>query len=196
MEQSDKLKPSIVDRKSLPEKYPTHLHSAKFWEQLGRTIATYGLLEEVLGRAIFAFTGTRRYSNDEVDDVYRDWLAQLERALTDALWNLIESYGKAVRDNPDSKFDNINDFVDVMKKAAVWRNALCHGSWRTPDKNGASIPFFVNRQGEVFETPVDIRTLEQIQAEVAEIITDVVDSVTRMGWKFPDGGGLGVPILS
>ena len=35
--------------------------SPQFWEQLGRTVATYGFLEEVLGKAIFAFTATRNY---------------------------------------------------------------------------------------------------------------------------------------
>jgi hypothetical protein len=45
----------IVDIENLPASFPTHRHSAAFWENLGRTVATFGFLEEVLGKAIFAF---------------------------------------------------------------------------------------------------------------------------------------------
>ena len=77
---------AVVAKDQLPPSFPTHLHSPEFWEQLGRTIATYGFLEEVLGRAIFAFTATRAYSPEEIDAAYQAWLPQLERALTDQLW--------------------------------------------------------------------------------------------------------------
>jgi hypothetical protein len=36
------------------------------------------------------------------------------------------------------------------------RNVLCHGSWRKPDADGRSVPFFVNRRLEVFEDSVDV----------------------------------------
>jgi hypothetical protein len=38
-----------------------------FWEALGRTIATFGFLEEVLGKAIFAFTATTQYQESDID---------------------------------------------------------------------------------------------------------------------------------
>jgi hypothetical protein len=59
---TDEVNRSIIDRDRLPPLFPTHGHSPQFWEQLGRTIATYGFLEEALGKAIFAFTATRRYT--------------------------------------------------------------------------------------------------------------------------------------
>ena len=40
----------VVDLESLPPMFPTHLHSAELWEHLGRTIATFGHLEEVWAR--------------------------------------------------------------------------------------------------------------------------------------------------
>jgi len=51
----------VVDTKNLPPLFPTHRHSAMFWENLGRTIATFGFLEEVLGKAIFVFSATTQY---------------------------------------------------------------------------------------------------------------------------------------
>src|SRR6185437_1690225 len=118
---NDEVKRSIIDREKLPPQFPTHRHSPQFWEQLGRTVATYGFLEEVLGKAIFAFTATRKYSSDEIDAAYRAWLPQLEQALTDQLWSLAESYGKAARDNPATTTENIDDLVEHIKKAKVIR---------------------------------------------------------------------------
>jgi len=192
---NDEVKRSIIDREKLPPQFPTHRHSPQFWEQLGRTVATYGFLEEVLGKAIFAFTATRKYSSDEIDAAYRAWLPQLEQALTDQLWSLAESYGKAARDNPATTTENIDDLVEHIKKAKVIRNVLCHGSWRTPNANGASVPQFVNRQKQVFDTAIDIAYLKQVQAHVVELACHVIDSVTHMGWQFPGGAGPGKPIM-
>jgi hypothetical protein len=186
---------SIIDRDKLPPLFPTHRHSPRFWEQLGRAIATYGFLEEVLGKAIFAFTATRNYSADEIDAAYRAWLPQLERALTDQLSNLAESYGKAARDNLATTTENIDELVADIKKATVIRNVLCHGSWRTPNADGASVPLFVNRRKQVFDAAIDIAYLEQVRAHVIGLACSVVDTVTHMGWQFPGGVGPGKPIM-
>jgi hypothetical protein len=192
---NDPVNRSIIDRENLPPLYPTHRHSPQFWEKLGRTIATYGFLEEVLGKAIFAFTATGEYSPDEIDAAYKAWLPKLERALTDQLWNLAESYGKAVRDNTATSTENVDELVEDIKKATVIRNVLCHGSWRTPNANGASVPLFVDKQKQVFDTAIDIVYLSQVQAHVAELACSVIDTVTHMGWQFPGGAGLGKPIM-
>ncbi|MDB5552871.1 MAG: uncharacterized protein JWL86_2855 [Rhizobium sp.] len=191
----DEVNRSIIDRDKLPSRFPTHRHSPQFWEQLGRAIATYGFLEEVLGKAIFAFTATRNYSPDEIDAAYQAWLPQLEQALTDQLWKLAESYGRAARHNPATTTENIHDLVEDIKKAAVIRNVLCHGSWQTPNANGASVPLFVNRQKQVFDVAIDIAYLDQVRAHVSDLACSVIDTVTHMGWQFPGGAGPGKPIM-
>ena len=195
MNDEEHINREIIDRTSLPASYPTHRHEPEFWECLGRAVASFGFLEEVLGKAIFAFTATRRYSPDEVEAAYDAWLPKLERALTDQLVNLAEAYGKATRDNPETTTENVADLVEDIKAAAVYRNVLCHGSWRTPDANGASIPLFVNRRKEVFEKPIDVAYLRQIQTHVAELSCSVIDTVTHMGWQFPGGAGSGKQIF-
>ncbi len=47
MDQTFKKQVSWSLSTSLPPSFPTHQHSPKFWEQLGRTVATFGCLEEV-----------------------------------------------------------------------------------------------------------------------------------------------------
>ncbi len=176
-------KPSQVDRTALPALFPTHTHSPLFWEQLGRTVATFGFLEEVLGKAIFAFTGTRIYSADEMEDAVKAWGPKLERALKDQLNSLADSYGTAVKENQNAKFENVDELI--IKDAAHVRNILCHASWRPPDAEGRSLPFFVNRRNEEVETKMDIQYLRRIQDHAADLACTVIDTVTQMGWKFP-----------
>jgi hypothetical protein len=185
----------IVDINNLPSLFPTHRHSAMFWECLGRTIATFGFLEEVLGKAIFAFTATTRYPESEVEAAFEKWLPTLERALIDPLSGLIDAYGKAVRGNSEASITNLDDLLNELRKASVIRNVLCHGSWRTPDADGKSLPLFVNRQKMVWDTAIDIPYLKQTQKAVAELACEVVTTVIHMGWQFPGSRGPGKRIF-
>ncbi len=184
----------IVNWKELPQMFPTHNHEPIFWENLGRAVATFGFLEETLTKAIFAFTATKPYSDIEIDRAYASWLPKLEKALSDPLGNLIESYGKAVREHPEAKIEDFDSFLNELKEAAKIRNVICHGSWRPPGPNGSSLPFFVNRQNEVFETPLDIAYFVQLQKHVSELICNVINTVTHMGWQFPGSKGPGTVI--
>ena len=195
MSEQSQTRRSIVDVGSLPKQFPTERHDPKFWEYLGRTIATFGFLEEVLGKAIFSFTATRNFADDEIDAAFERWLPTLERALTDPLGNLIHSFGKSVRENPDATIENLNELVCDLRKASAIRTVLCHGSWRLPDDEGRSVPFFVNRQKLIFDTAVDISFLEQTQQHVAQLACAVINSVTHMGWQFPGSNGPGNPIM-
>jgi hypothetical protein len=185
----------VVDFLNLPPLFPTHRHSPMFWETLGRTIATFGFLEEVLGKAIFAFTATARYQESEIDSAFENWLPTLERALIDPLGNLIDTYGKAVRNNSAATIENLDDLLCELRKASVIRNVLCHGSWRTPDVGGGSLPLFINKQKMVWDTSIDVPYLEQTQKAVAELACAVINTVTHMGWRFPGSRGPGKTIF-
>jgi hypothetical protein len=108
---------------------------------------------------------------------------------------LADSYAKAVRENPAATIENVDELVRDIKKAAVVRNVLCHGSWAVPDANGKSIPFFVDRKLRIFDTPIDIGYLKQTQMDLRDLICSVMDTVTHMGWQFPGGAGPGAPII-
>jgi hypothetical protein len=181
----------VVDHRGVPEQFPTHRHEPEFWEALGRCVATFGFLEETLGKAIFSFTATRPYGEDEIQQAYAEWLPKLEHALTDQLTNLINNFEKAVLDHPMATISNLDELLDDLREASRIRNVLCHGSWRMPDTNGASIPFFVNRQQEVFETAIDRRFIIQVQRHAADLICSVINTVTYMGWQFPGANGPG-----
>lgn len=188
------LRRHIIDSEALPKMFPTHKHEPIFWESLGRAVATFGFLEEILGKAIFAFTATKPYSKEKIQNAYDNWLPKLQNALSDQLWNLIESYGKAVSEHPDATITDLDELLEDLKKAAKIRNVICHGSWGSPDAEGASVPFFVNRQLEIFDTAIDISYLVQLQKHVSGLICTVIDTVTHMGWQFPGSEGPGTVI--
>lgn len=191
MSDEEQLKQFVVDRHGLPEQYPTNRHRPEFWEALGRCVATFGFLEETLAKAIFSFTATRPYREDEIEQAFAAWLPKLEHALTDQLGTLINNFEKAVRDHPLATVSNLDELLDDLRKASSLRNVICHGSWRTPDANEASTPFFVNRQKEVFETAIDLQFLIQLQRHAAGLVCSVIDTVTHMGWQFPGSSGPG-----
>lgn len=186
----------VVDVRNLPTNFPTHKHTEKFWEALGRTVATFGFLEEVLGKAIFSFTATRQISCSELQVEFEKWLPTLERALADPLGGLIDSYAKAVRANHSATITNLDDLLKDLREASAIRNVLCHGSWRIPDDRGRSLPLFVNKKKKVFKTFVDVDFLQKTQRHALELACAIISSVTHMGWQFPGSDGPGVPIIS
>ena len=181
----------IIDQAGLPVGYPTHAHDPGFWEALGRAVATFGFLEEVLLRAIFALTVTTPYKESELEAAYAAWLPKITRSLSDPLGNLIDTYGKAAREHPDARVEGLDDLLADLRAACKTRNAICHGSWHAPDSEGRSVPFYVNKQGEKFETAVDCAFLDQLQKAVAGLACAVINTVTHMGWQFPGSGGPG-----
>ena len=147
MKDEDKIRRFKVDCDKLPAQFPTHLHPAAFWEALGRVVATFGFLEEILGKAIFSFTATRVYPETEIQASYNKWLPTLQRALSDPLGGLIDSYEKAVSENPKTTISDLEEVIGHLRKVSIVRNVLCHGSWNSRlDGQGRSLPLFINKK--------------------------------------------------
>lgn len=183
-----------------PDGFPTHRHPSEFWEALGRAVATFGFLEETLGKAIFALKATTELKDREYERAYQEWVPKLERALTDALGKLISSYKDALSAHQNIHIDeHLEMQFAELEKANTIRNVLCHGSWRPPDENGFTVPLFVKnskgKEPEVFETPIDKVWLIQVRHSVAELALSVANTVTQLGWQFPGSIGPGRPIV-
>ena len=192
---SKKRNSYLIVREVLPDQYPTHMHDAAFWEMLGRTVATFGFLEEVLAKAIFSFTATKPYSAAEINHAYQKWIPKLKKALSDPLGNLITTYETAVKEHPESTIENLGDLTKDLSEAVPIRNALCHGSWRPPNAAGASNLLYIDRKMGKFNTPVDVEFLRQVQIHTVNLACAVVDTVIHMGWQFPGSGGVGEVIV-
>lgn len=179
----------VIDRTKLPKAFPTHTHAPAFWECLGRAVATFGFLEQMLGKAIYRLSGSREAPESEADRkaALEEWMKKLEKALVDPLGPLIDRFGKEVREHPKSRFEtkSLDGLLTQLREAAKVRNVICHGSWQKPNERGASVPFFVNRRLEVFASEVDCAWLDQLQQHTAELVCEVTDAVTHMGVWFP-----------
>lgn len=180
-----------IVRDKLHEHYPTHRHTSEFWEELGRTIATFGFLEEMLKKATYAFASITPCSEEEYESKNMEFEKQLVRIVSGSLSKLIDEYDKTVRKHPDANTDNLDDLIKYLRKGTEFRNMLCHSSWGPPNENGASVPFFVNSRNEKFNSPIDVEFLRKIRLCVVELICDVRDSITLMGWNFPGGHDMG-----
>ena len=67
-----------------PEHWPTQKAEPAFWEELGRAVATFGFLEDLIPRFLLALEASRdakEYTEDEVEK----WVGSLERSLSDPL---------------------------------------------------------------------------------------------------------------
>ena len=196
MQDEQYVKRSGVDVKSLPANFPTQLHSPTFWEAFGRAVATFSFLEDTLGKAIFSFTATREYPEEDVEAAFQKWLPTLRQALSDPLGGLIGSYGNAVRENPKATISHLDELLEDLRKAATVRNVLCHGSWcRQPDHHGRSVPFFVSNRNETYKTPIGVGFLVDARRDATALVCAVMNTVTDMGWQFPGTNGPGTPIL-
>ena len=131
-----------------------------------------------------------------------DSIPQQNREITNELatWTLgisglIDRYGKAARENSKTTTSNLDELLVDLRKASNVRNVLCHASWRKPDKNGRSLPLFVNRAGRSVRNTYRLAFLVQVQQHATELACAVINTVTHMGYQFPGSKGPGNPIL-
>ena len=174
--------------------FPTHLHTGEFWEGLGRAVATYGFLEKVLGRAIYALTATTVVAEADIAEAVAKWEKILESCLKDPLGGLIPKFEGALK-NHDQGIDSSEiELVTLLRNAKKLRDLLCHASWFPPDDLDKALPWFVNRDLEIPETSVDVKFLANTQTHVAELACAVISSVTGRGIQFPGSNGPGKPL--
>jgi hypothetical protein len=171
--------------------FPTHRHAPAFWEALGRAVGTFSFLEEVLGRAIFAFTGDMPVVGPGHEAAVEEWVkGDLYKALSETLHPLAMAFEKAVRAHQGSISPSTRHTIDEVLKLIPLRNALCHGSWGVPDAMGRSVPLFVTKKpdvkkAQIFLEPIDAAYLQQVRIGVADLAQQVMAIVHDAELPFP-----------
>jgi hypothetical protein len=186
----------LIDKDKLPDNFPTQKHAAEFWEQLGRAVATFGFLEDILARATFALTSTRRFSsNEECEAAFANWRKELEGVLSGNLTHRIDNYERAAKSYPGLTIENLNELFTSLRRVIEIRNVLNHACWdQFPDEDGITVPRSFNRHKGRFTTPVGIKFLIDVRKFTAEVACEVINTITYMGWQFPGTDGPGVPV--
>ena len=140
MDEIEKPKGHFINRDQLHADFPTQFQDSVFWEELGRTIATFGFIEGALAKAIFALTGSKEFDPKGEPEAFNAWIKTLEKALTDQLGGLINTYEKALAENPRTMKHDFSKLIAELKEAKEIRNALCHGSSSRTGRQTASRP--------------------------------------------------------
>ncbi len=184
---------------SVPAQFPTHCHPASLWQSLGRLVATFGWLEETLWNAIYAYSLIPLVNDAEARKQKLAEIAEkLEKAQSDTLRSLIKKYEEAVRAYPKAEeiHEGFDSEIRRLRNATQYRNIFCHGVWLEPpdDRGKATILYNDRSRGEV-TMDVDCRFLDTLQRDVAMAICDVRNTVTFLGWKFPDWSGPGKSVI-
>ena len=188
-----------IARDHMPHRWPTHRCPAEFWEELGRTIATFGFLEDCLKRANLAVTATRKYESvEEAEAAFARWERDLEKSLDESLRILIKRFVCALNHDDRFRQDYVSKIEKRLNEVADWRNALCHGSWTDYNpKSGMATLRHWPRKGwrEHSERRISRDDLAAICHDVVDITYRVIDAVNSNGIQFPGTEGPGEPAL-
>ncbi len=124
--------------------------------ELGRTIAAFGHLEDMLKRAIFALERDG-LPGEITEREFSAWLRRMEHVETDSLGNLIERLDQTLR--RAARVDA--GLIGELGAIKGWRNVLCHAAWHpTPD---GWVPAFSGSNGAVVDSPMQQGELQQIR---------------------------------
>ena len=190
--------PLIVDRARLPEDWPTNRGSSAFWEQLGRSVATFSHLEDMMARAWFGLTATREFEDmEQAEAAFPEWEKALKETLSDSLHSLSKKLNKAFGDDNRVSNEVADAYLARLDELRVWRNALCHGAWQGFHEDGTvGLRHFRrgNEGPESLENRLSVETLFSIRAATVEATADLVDILSTAGVRFPGTTLPGAPV--
>ena len=179
----------VVDRARLPDDWPTNRGLSAFWEQFGRTVATFSCLEDMMARAWFGLTATRQFGDmEQAEAALPQWEKALKESLTDSLRSLTDKLKRAFKDDGRVPDEVTGAFLARLDELRVWRNALCHGAWqdfREDDSVGLRYFRRCDAGPEGLEDRLSVETLCSIRAATIDLTADLVDILSAGGVRFP-----------
>lgn len=189
-----------VDTKRMDSHWPTHRCPAEFWEELGRTVAAFGFLEDSLQRANLAVTATREYGSvQEAEEAFKTWERELELSMDETLGTLVRRFVTALKDDERYSPREEDEIERRLQSVAWWRNALCHGAWTDYDsKSGhATLRYWPRKRWrDELGRPISRRDLARIRRSTVEVTILIIDAVTTRGIRFPGSNFPGRSVLS
>ena len=178
-----------------PPNWPTHKGSEALWEELGRTVATFGMLEDTLARAQFAVTGQQQQVEGvELERQMQTWASELIKGLIEPLKPLGGKLAAAWKAADGELTDGHRAIANEIRVLADERNRLCHGAWiafEQPDQG--TVRYFARKfdVGGVYLETRSVQDLAEIRGRVKAVIEDVIaDTEARTNRPFPGRGNL------
>ena len=183
---------SAVEERRIPDpgQWPTATGSVAFWEELGRTVATLGMLEDTLARAFFALSGQALV--DQERDVQRqldEWCAQLVAGLSETLKPLADRMAATWCRQDGALSERHGAMREAIRELADERNRLCHGAWiHFESADTGTVRYFAKRKERagVHNATRSVKALARTRHRAADLIRDVIeDTRHRTGKPFP-----------
>ena len=158
--------------------WPTNFMSPDFWEELGRTVATFGQLEFILKRTLISLP--LKFTKEQ----FKKEREKIEIMATSSLNDLVkklEDYSQHIKvpPPPPSLFENLHKAIDR-------RNILSHGAWEPI--NSKAYPQLLKRDKstgiKITDKNImqyDTELLRTIRTTTRDIIYSCVDLVAKNG---------------
>ena len=197
----DSVTPRFMSKdRRVPVNWPTHLLPATFWEELGRTVASFGSLEETVKRANFAITATRKYATEkEVEAASQKWPKELETSMGETLADLTKRIEKTLKQDNRFPSNETHAIVSRLKSVSDSRNELSHGTWTDYEAESELAELlFSPRKGwqQQSARSVSQHDIAVVRREAVDIALYLIDAVTSRGIQFPGSNSPGREVLS
>ena len=176
-----------IDRDILHAEWPLSRGNSTFWEELGRTVAAFGYLENELTSACYMLTAPPAdFSDLQPDQVeaHLMWYAKVEGYRADAMFALTERFDELLREDgrvPDTVRTDLRGRLDELR---TWRNALCHGAWFGFSGAGAGVLSYYYRERKrtvQFPPMVTLKDLVDLRARIVDATIRVVEASAVAG---------------
>lgn len=176
------------ERGHLHADWPLSRENPAFWGELGKTVATFGDLENTLVTACYGLTkppADPAAIRPEQVPAYLDWYAGVEAIRTDAMLVLTDRFIKLLKRDgrvPHAVRVELRTRLDELRP---WRNALCHGAWFGFSGDGAGVLSHYYKDGDrvmQFPPAVAIEDLADLRARTVDTIVRVSEAASVAGY--------------
>lgn len=178
-----------VDRDAIPADWPVPQGPDGFWQELGRTIAAFGHLEQMLGSACYALLiapeQMEAFLESPTGKAASRWVERTRQTWVDALHGLISEFDRGLRDARRIPHAVREGLVADLRLLRPWRNALCHGAWLDVDEDGCGhlVHFFLDDGALAAFEPrkITLQDLSDVRARTLDVTIRVVEAASVSG---------------
>ena len=176
-----------LDRSIMHPDWPLSPDNPEFWEELGKAVAAFGYLENVLVSACYSLTAPPadpRNMQAEQFPAHQQWYREVEAFRADSLHVLAGRFDKLLKKDGRVPHTVRNELRKQLDELRHWRNALCHGAWFGFSGAGAGILshyYMKNEQVTRFPPTVALKDLAELRARVVDATIRVEETASVAG---------------
>lgn len=178
-----------LERRHLHPDWPLSRDNPDFWEEIGKTVAMFGNLENTLASCCYGLTqppADITHIQPKQIKAYLNWYAEMEEMRTNSLGVLTDRFMKLLEKDGRVPHAARAELCQQMNELRPWRNALCHGAWFgvSGDGDGVLCHFYKENNRIVrFPAMVSLKDLASLRVRLVDIILRVSESASIAGYN-------------